>query len=175
MLCQLSYRGATWENKTAKVCVGTRTPRPCPNNRTPRCPGWWAGGGTWDRSCYAGVSSDRTNLSPFTKDYRGLALPCELRLFAARKGAMKINLNSSGSAVLRSGKRCGVRGSIQRILFFFSSLPRLAKLDPRGRSLLFIFYSLGGPWALSGLYFSHHHHHRSNLKGDQYLNSIRKS
>ena len=39
------------------------------------------------QSCYAGVSSDRTNLSPFTKDYRGLALPCELRVFAARKGA----------------------------------------------------------------------------------------
>ena len=27
--------------------------------------------------CYAGVSSDRTNLSPFTKDYRGLALQCD--------------------------------------------------------------------------------------------------
>ena len=26
---------------------------------------------------YAGVSSDRTNLSSFTKDYRGLALPCD--------------------------------------------------------------------------------------------------
>ena len=38
--------------------------------------------------CYAGVSSDRTNLSPFTKDYRGLALPCDLRVFAARKGAI---------------------------------------------------------------------------------------
>ena len=40
------------------------------------------------RSCYAGVSSDRTNLSPFTKDYRGLALPCELRVFVARKGVI---------------------------------------------------------------------------------------
>ena len=39
------------------------------------------------KPCYAGVSSDRTNLSPFTKDYRGLALPCEFRVFAARKGA----------------------------------------------------------------------------------------
>ena len=28
-------------------------------------------------SCSAGVSSDRTNLSPFTKDYRGLALKCD--------------------------------------------------------------------------------------------------
>ena len=27
--------------------------------------------------CYAEVSSDRTNLSPFTKDYRGLALQCD--------------------------------------------------------------------------------------------------
>jgi len=27
--------------------------------------------------CSAGVSSDRTNLSPFTKDYRGLALQCD--------------------------------------------------------------------------------------------------
>ena len=27
--------------------------------------------------CHAGVSSDRTNLSPFTKDYRGLALKCD--------------------------------------------------------------------------------------------------
>ena len=43
------------------------------------------------RSCYAGVSSDRTNLSPFTKDYRGLALPCELRVFVARKGAIHLN------------------------------------------------------------------------------------
>ena len=33
--------------------------------------------GDEDRSYYAGVSSDRTNLSPFTKDYRGLALPCD--------------------------------------------------------------------------------------------------
>ena len=30
-----------------------------------------------DRSYHAGVSSDRTNLSPFTKDYRGLALQCD--------------------------------------------------------------------------------------------------
>ena len=44
--------------------------------------------GLYGNSCYAGVSSDRTNLSPFTKDYRGLALPCDLRVFAARKGAI---------------------------------------------------------------------------------------
>ena len=53
--------------------------------------GWRAVHGTARRAgrpCYAGVSSDRTNLSPFTKDYRGLALPCDLRVFAARKGAI---------------------------------------------------------------------------------------
>ena len=33
--------------------------------------------GVLGRPCYAGVSSDRTNLSPFTKDYRGLALQCD--------------------------------------------------------------------------------------------------
>ena len=33
--------------------------------------------GTARLSYYAGVSSDRTNLSPFTKDYRGLALQCD--------------------------------------------------------------------------------------------------
>ena len=33
-----------------------------------------------DDPCYAEVSSDRTNLSPFTKDYRGLAL--EMRLIS---------------------------------------------------------------------------------------------
>ena len=37
---------------------------------------------------YAGVSSDRTNLSPFTKDYRGLALSCDFALFEARKGTI---------------------------------------------------------------------------------------
>ena len=30
-------------------------------------------------------SSDRTNLSPFTKDYRGLALQCDLKVFGARE------------------------------------------------------------------------------------------
>ena len=29
------------------------------------------------KPCSAEVSSDRTNLSPFTKDYRGLALQCD--------------------------------------------------------------------------------------------------
>ena len=38
------------------------------------------------RSYYAGVSSDRTNLSPFTKDYRGLALSCDFIVFEAREG-----------------------------------------------------------------------------------------
>ena len=38
--------------------------------------------------CHAGVSSDRTNLSPFTKDYRGLALKCDYSLFVARKGTV---------------------------------------------------------------------------------------
>ena len=37
-------------------------------------------------SYYAGVSSDRTNLSPFTKDYRGLALSCDFIVFEAREG-----------------------------------------------------------------------------------------
>ena len=35
---------------------------------------------------HAGVSSDRTNLSPFTKDYRGLALQCDLAVFRALRG-----------------------------------------------------------------------------------------
>ena len=35
--------------------------------------------------CTAEVSSDRTNLSPFTKDYRGLALQCDLKVFGARE------------------------------------------------------------------------------------------
>ena len=39
-------------------------------------------------SYHAGVSSDRTNLSPFTKDYRGLALPCDFSVFAARRGTI---------------------------------------------------------------------------------------
>ena len=39
------------------------------------------------RSYHAGVSSDRTNLSPFTKDYRGLALQCDLAVFRAPRGA----------------------------------------------------------------------------------------
>ena len=38
------------------------------------------------QSFYAGVSSDRTNLSPFTKDYRGLALSCDFDVFEAREG-----------------------------------------------------------------------------------------
>ena len=38
------------------------------------------------KSFYAGVSSDRTNLSPFTKDYRGLALPCDFTIFEALSG-----------------------------------------------------------------------------------------
>ena len=42
---------------------------------------------SWN-SYYAGVSSDRTNLSPFTKDYRGLALPCDFSVFVAREGAI---------------------------------------------------------------------------------------
>ena len=42
----------------------------------------------WRRSYYAGVSSDRTNLSPFTKDYRGLALSCDFDVFVAREGAI---------------------------------------------------------------------------------------
>ena len=41
------------------------------------------------RAVYAGVSSDRTNLSPFTKDYRGLALSCDFALFEARKGTIR--------------------------------------------------------------------------------------
>ena len=41
------------------------------------------------RPVYAGVSSDRTNLSPFTKDYRGLALSCDFALFEARKGTIR--------------------------------------------------------------------------------------
>jgi len=41
------------------------------------------------RSYYAGVSSDRTNLSPFTKDYRGLALSCDFTVFVACKGTLK--------------------------------------------------------------------------------------
>ena len=40
------------------------------------------------RSYYAGVSSDRTNLSPFTKDYRGLALSCDFAVFVAREGTL---------------------------------------------------------------------------------------
>ena len=39
------------------------------------------------RPYHAGVSSDRTNLSPFTKDYRGLALQCDLAVFRALRGA----------------------------------------------------------------------------------------
>ena len=35
--------------------------------------------------CSAEVSSDRTNLSPFTKDYRGLALKCDYSVFGARE------------------------------------------------------------------------------------------
>ena len=42
---------------------------------------------TLHQSYYAGVSSDRTNLSPFTKDYRGLALQCDLAVFRAPWGA----------------------------------------------------------------------------------------
>ena len=37
-------------------------------------------------SYYAEVSSERTNLSPFTKDYRGLALKCDFTLYGAREG-----------------------------------------------------------------------------------------
>ena len=45
----------------------------------------------WRRSYYAGVSSDRTNLSPFTKDYRGLALSCDFTVFVACKGTLPPN------------------------------------------------------------------------------------
>ena len=61
-----------------------RAPRPCVFFHSP--PVFHATSNA-DQSYHAGVSSDRTNLSPFTKDYRGLALPCDLKLFAARKGA----------------------------------------------------------------------------------------
>ena len=43
---------------------------------------------TLSKSYHAGVSSDRTNLSPFTKDYRGLALQCDLAVFRALRGAI---------------------------------------------------------------------------------------
>ena len=41
----------------------------------------------------AEVSSDRINLSPFTKDYRGLALQCDLHVFGARTRAHHQNRN----------------------------------------------------------------------------------
>ena len=62
--------------------------RPPPLYRKSRAGVLYMAGRRDRRPCYAGVSSDRTNLSPFTKDYRGLALPCDLRVFAARQGAM---------------------------------------------------------------------------------------
>ena len=49
---------------------------------------------TLHQSYYAGVSSDRTNLSPFTKDYRGLALQCDLAVFRALRGAIDMKINS---------------------------------------------------------------------------------
>ena len=41
-------------------------------------------------SYYAEVSSERTNLSPFTKDYRGLALKCDFTLYGAREGTREL-------------------------------------------------------------------------------------
>jgi len=37
-------------------------------------------------SYHAEVTSNRTNLSPFTKDYRGLALQCDYKVCVAREG-----------------------------------------------------------------------------------------
>ena len=53
---------------------GRKSPQSMPRRRRDR------------NSYYAGVSSDRTNLSPFTKDYRGLALSCDFTVFVARPG-----------------------------------------------------------------------------------------
>ena len=59
-------------------------PRPC---ASPHHPPVFLPPSNADRSYHAGVSSDRTNLSPFTKDYRGLALQCDLAVFRAPWGA----------------------------------------------------------------------------------------
>jgi len=61
-----------------------RAPRPCVFLHSP--PVFQATSNA-DQSYHAGVSSDRTNLSPFTKDYRGLALQCDLAVFRAPWGA----------------------------------------------------------------------------------------
>ena len=39
-----------------------------------------------NKLCHAEVSADRTNLSPFTKDYRVLAFKCDWYVFVAREG-----------------------------------------------------------------------------------------
>ena len=51
-----------------------------PDKPPSNCPGFGR------RSYYAEVSSERTNLSPFTKDYRGLAFKCDFLLCRAREG-----------------------------------------------------------------------------------------
>ena len=56
------------------------------------------GGAKWTPNSHsnqfsAEVSSDRINLSPFTKDYRGLALQCDLHVFVARTRAHHQNRN----------------------------------------------------------------------------------
>ena len=43
------------------------------------------------KPCSAEVSSDRTNLSPFTKDYRGLAFQCDFKVFVARESTFNKN------------------------------------------------------------------------------------
>ena len=59
------------------------------------------------RSYYAGVSSDRTNLSPFTKDYRGLALSCDFTVFVACKGTLKTKTKHQRAVCVES-YFCGV-------------------------------------------------------------------
>ena len=68
-------------------CLFFRATGPSPMHKTPKRRVQVAKG---HASCsyYAGVSSDRTNLSPFTKDYRGLALSCDFDVFVAREGAI---------------------------------------------------------------------------------------
>ena len=63
---------------------GRTDPRPC---ASPYWPPVFFRDPNATRPYHAGVSSDRTNLSPFTKDYRGLALQCDLAVFRALRGA----------------------------------------------------------------------------------------
>ena len=70
----------------------------------------------WRRSYYAGVSSDRTNLSPFTKDYRGLALSCDFTVFVACKGTPPTKQKRKKSFAclnFRSCKKSCVRASCE--------------------------------------------------------------